>query len=143
MTTTQTNDEILDAEVVEDEADTAEHAPVVAKTPWRTRMAEKTRTAVTNWWGYTAQPMSWHEAWVRSGRIDPRRVPGDSKFAIFLWHWSNRLDRPILFALIYLIAPGWAVGPLLFIACRPTRRWGLYLIAFALLSVIPAIAVAR
>lgn len=140
---TTDTDDILDAEVVDDpQTDNTRPAPVVVKTPWRARAAEKIRTAVTTWWGYSAQPMSFQEAWIRSGRIDARRIPADSKLAAFLWYWSNRTDRVLLFALIYLIAPGWAVGPLLYIAVRPTRRWGLYLIAVALLGVLPAIAVA-
>lgn len=128
-------EEILDAEVVDD----AEPQPEPAKPSVRARLSTRAHTAVTGWWGYTAQPMGVREAWVRSGAIDPRRIPGESTVLFWFWWWSNRTDRVLLFCLLGIL-PTWANGPLLWIAVRPTRRWGLYLVTALVLFIVPAIA---
>jgi hypothetical protein len=103
------------------------------------RAAAAAGAGVTSWWGFIRQPMSLAEAWKRSGQIDARRIPADSNLLAILWWWSNRTDRVLLFACIFW-APLWLVGPVLWCAVRPTRRWAMYAVAFFLLVILPAVA---
>ena len=82
---------------------------------------------------WTRQPTSFDEAWQRSGDIDMDRVPDQSDFFAFLWLLSNRTDRYIWFGL-YFIAPASLAGGVLYLAERPTRRWGA-VIAIVLVTV--------
>jgi hypothetical protein len=83
------------------------------------------------------QPPSSRDAWEMSSAIDSRRIPGDSGRLNGLWWALNRSERVALFAVIVvLLAP---VATLLYCACRPARRAGLYIVIAALI-LVPAIA---
>lgn len=130
-------DDVVDAELLDEGA----YADEKRRT---SQLKAKTRTAVTGWWGYIAQPMSVKESWQRSGVIDVRRIPAESDsriFALLYWTWwfMNRFERPVLFLLLGVL-PTWANGPLLWCALRPMRRAGLYVMVILLTSTIPAIA---
>lgn len=95
----------------------------------------------STWRGFISRPMSVKEAWELSAVIDARRIPGDKKgFAGWWWYWSNRSDRLLLFASL-LVVPTFLNKPLLWAAVRPTRRWGMYVVLFALYVILPAVAV--
>lgn len=83
------------------------------------------------------QPVSYQEAWRRSGLVDMRRVPDQSDFLAMLWMLSNNCDRVLWFA-VYWIAPAGLAGGVLYVAERPTRRWGTALMVLLLLVLIPA-----
>ena len=87
------------------------------------------RLAGRRWWAWTARPSSLRAAWVLSA-IDPKRIPGKSGALRLLWQVSNWTDRLALFGLI-MLAPTGVTGPLRWIAARPTRRWGFYLVLTA------------
>ncbi len=82
------------------------------------------------WWVWTSRPSSLAVAW-RLSRVDPKRLPAGSGALPGLWALSNWSDRLVWFALL-LVAPTFVQGPLRWLAQRPTRRWGFYLVAAAL-----------
>lgn len=102
-----------------------------------TERADKIRASaglgLRRWWAWTARPLSLRAAWA-SSTVAARRLPGDSPPLRVLWVLSNGTDRLVMFALV-LIAPTGLQGPLRWLACRPTRRWGFYLV-LAVLAVI-------
>ncbi len=100
------------------------------------RLRARIAAAISNWWGFVAEPMSVPEAWRESGRIVEHRIPADSKLLAFLWAVDNHSGRPFLFALLGIL-PTWANGPLLWCAVKPSRRLGLYVVVILLLFLIP------
>jgi hypothetical protein len=88
------------------------------------------KLAARRWWGFTARPSSLRAAW-RLSVVDAKRIPGRSGPLGTAWRVSNATDRLLMFALI-LAAPTAFTGPLRWIAARPTRRLGFYLVAAAL-----------
>jgi hypothetical protein len=68
--------------------------------------------------------------WTQS-RVDAARVPLRSRPLRLLWWLSNATDRMVMFAVV-LAAPTALTGPLRWIAARPTRRYGFYLLLAAL-----------
>jgi hypothetical protein len=82
------------------------------------------------WWVWTARPTSLRVTW-RQSAVDPKRIPGKAGALRWLWLLSNGSDRLLMFALLF-VAPSGLQGPLRWIAPRPTRRWGAYLIAAVL-----------
>ena len=103
---------------------------------WFTRTRQRIATAISNWWGFVAEPMSVGEAWRESGRIVAHRIPADSKLLAFLWAVDNHTGRPFLFVLLGSL-PTWANGPLLWCAAKPARRLGLYVVVILLLLAVP------
>lgn len=104
-------------------------------TPTQSDGNSKTRTDPKVRWlarqtFWTARPDSQQAAWAAS-RVDRKRVPNDSGPLRVLWKISNGTDRLLLFALIQIV-PTVLQGPLRWIAQRPTRRIGLYLVVGAL-----------
>lgn len=93
-------------------------------------VAGSIKLAARRWWGFTARPSSLLAAW-RLTAVDPKRIPGRSGALHVLWSVSNATDRLLIFAVI-LVAPTGLTGPLRWIAARPTRRWGCYLVTTAL-----------
>lgn len=83
------------------------------------------KVAGARWWGWTARPLPLGDMWTQS-TVDVGRIPNKSGALRILWQVSNWTDRLVIFALI-MAAPTAATGPLRWIACRPTRRWGMYL----------------
>jgi len=99
----------------------------------RVRVAETltvVRVGVRRWWVWTSRPSSLRAAWALSA-VDEKRIPGKARPLRLLWKVSNGTDRLIMFVLV-LAAPTFATGPLRWIAARPTRRWGFYLVSTAL-----------
>ncbi|WP_344613385.1 hypothetical protein [Dactylosporangium salmoneum] len=74
--------------------------------------------------------MSIRALW-RLSAVDNTRIPAQSGTLHTLWQVSNWTDRLLMFALILLL-PTALTGPLRWIAVRPTRRVGFYLVAAAL-----------
>jgi hypothetical protein len=101
-----------------------------ARIPFTERSA-RFRSAVGRWWLLTAQPMSIQDAWRASCAVEPERIPLRSRPLRLAWRWSNRTDRVLLFALALLV-PSCLMGPLLWVAARPTRRLGFWCVALAL-----------
>ena len=99
--------------------------------PRFTERSARFRRAVAGWWLLTARPMSIQDAWQASGAVEPERIPLRSRPLRLAWRWSNRTDRVLLFALGLLI-PSCLMGPLLWVAARPTRRLGFWAVALAL-----------
>jgi hypothetical protein len=101
------------------------------------RVQAATVHGAATWLGIYRQPPSIRDAWELSSAIDSRRIPGDSGRLNGLWWALNRSERVALFAVIVvLLAP---VATLLYCACRPARRAGLYIVIAALI-LVPAIA---
>lgn len=94
------------------------------------------RTAVRNWWGFVAEPMTVAETWRESGVIVAHRIPADSKLLALLWWVDNHSGRLALFLLLG-VAPTWANGPLLWCAAKPGRRAGLYIVLTLLFFCVP------
>ncbi|MEU8158068.1 hypothetical protein AB0B94_30815 [Micromonospora sp. NPDC048986] len=90
------------------------------------------KAGARRWWLWTARPLSLRASWALSA-IDPKRIPGCSDALFLLWRISNATDRLLMFGLV-LIAPSVLQGPLRYIAARPTRRWGFYLVLASLLA---------
>lgn len=88
------------------------------------------RISVRRWWAWTARPLSLRAAWALSA-IDPKRIPAKSNALRVLWALSNATDRLLMFGLV-MAAPTFLAGPLRWLAVRPTRRWGFYLVSAAL-----------
>ena len=82
------------------------------------------------WWAFTARPSSLRAAWALSA-VDPKRIPGNAGPLRILWQVSNWTDRLVVFSLI-MLAPTGVTGPLRWIAARPTRRFGFYIVLTAL-----------
>lgn len=97
---------------------------------WKTSAVSSART----WWGFTACPASYVEMW-QASRVDETRIPGRSGLLRGLWLVSNWTDRIVLFVLI-VGAPTFCTGPLRWLATRPTRRWGFYLITAILAAAL-------
>jgi hypothetical protein len=95
------------------------------------RWVDITRSAAGSWWLLTTRPLSMRAAWKASRLVDPHRVPLRSRPLQLAWRWSNRTDRILLFALA-LLAPSCLMGPLLWVAARPSRRLGFWLVVLAL-----------
>jgi hypothetical protein len=89
------------------------------------------RRAVGGWWLLTTRPMSIQEAWRASCSVEPGRIPLRSRPLRVAWRWSNRTDRVVLLALALLV-PSALMGPLLWVAARPSRRLGFWAIVLAL-----------
>ncbi len=83
-----------------------------------------------SWWAWTNRPASLRVAW-RLSTIDAKRIPLRSKAWRRAWLLSNWTDRLIMFALAFATPTG-LQGPLRWLATRPLRRWGFYLIVAAL-----------
>jgi hypothetical protein len=79
------------------------------------------------WWVWTGRPASLATSW-RLSFVDETRIPLKSGGLNIAWQVSNWTDRLFMFALI-LAAPTFLQGPLRWIATRPTRRLGFYLLA--------------
>jgi hypothetical protein len=75
--------------------------------------------------------MSIQDAWRASCSVQLERIPLRSRPLRLAWRWSNRTDRVVLFALALLV-PSCLMGPLLWVAVRPSRRLGFWLVALAL-----------
>ena len=96
-----------------------------------TQRSARFRRAVAGWWLLTARPMSIQDAWRASCQVEPERIPLRSRPLRLAWRWSNRTDRVLLFAL-GLLVPSALMGPLLWVAARPSRRLGFWAVALAL-----------
>jgi hypothetical protein len=81
---------------------------------------------------WTARPASLRASW-RLSRVDRSRVPADWWPLRAVWLLSNATDRLALFVVLS-VAPPFVQGPLRWLAQRPTRRWGFYLIAALLVA---------
>jgi hypothetical protein len=91
---------------------------------------------------WTAQPVSLREAW-RLSAIAPSRVPPRAPWWLVAgWRLSNWTDRLAWF-LLMLIAPCGLQGPLRWLAVRPTRRLGTYVVAAGLVVGLTAAAGVR
>ena len=101
------------------------------------RLAAALRAAIAQSKLFTRQPISLAEAWQRSGVVEPRRSPDDSDFWKLMWLISNRFDRVLWFG-IYFLAPTFLAGGVLWVAERPTRRWGTVIVLVFVLAAIPA-----
>jgi len=114
--------------------------PEDSKTSAAAAVKEKAAAVLTRaggWRGFVTHPMPVKEAWERSWIIDRRRIPADSSWWYWWWYWSNRTDRILLFGVL-MILPTALNKPVLYAAQRPTRRWGMYLVVFCLLVILPA-----
>lgn len=89
------------------------------------------------WWAWTGRPASLATSW-RLSAVDEGRIPLKSSALNIAWLVSNWTDRLFMFALI-LAAPTFLTGPLRWIATRPTRRLGFYLLAAATVAVFTLI----
>lgn len=118
----------------EPENDTTRKAAAAAAIKDKVTAAQK---RAGSWKGFVANPMSVQEAWELSWIIDKRRIPDDSNWMYWWWWLSNRSDRVLLFGLL-MILPTALNKPVLLMATRPTRRWGMYLVVFLMLVVLPA-----
>ena len=98
---------------------------------WLTDRSARFRRVVGGWWLLTARPMSLQDAWQASRAVEPERIPLRSRPLRLAWRWSNRTDRVLLFAAALLV-PSCLMGPLLWVAARPSRRLGFWLVALAL-----------
>jgi hypothetical protein len=127
------DEQILDAEIVEDPA------PEEKKKPGVKERIAAAKACVSEWRGFTQQPPAVADVRRRSGVMDARRIPGDSQLLAALWHFSDRFDRLFLLALVP-ICPLILVGPLLHIIERPSRRLGLYTALILLFWILPAVA---
>lgn len=83
--------------------------------------------AFRRWWVWTSRPASLATAWRLSG-VDDTRIPLRNNLLGRLWLVSNWTDRLFMFALA-LVAPTVLTGPLRWLAARPTRRLGFYVLA--------------
>lgn len=91
------------------------------------------RLGCCRWWAWTARPLSLRATWATSA-IDAKRIPGKAGGLRLLWKVSNATDRLIMFGLV-LVAPTVLTGPLRWLAARPTRRWGFYLVSMAAVAI--------
>jgi hypothetical protein len=96
-----------------------------------TERSARFRRGVAGWWLLTARPLSIQEAWRASCAVEPERIPVRSRPLRLAWRWSNRTDRVVLFMLALLV-PSCLMGPLLWVAARPSRRLGFWLVTLAL-----------
>lgn len=78
------------------------------------------------WWAWTGRPMSLAALW-RTSAVDEQRIPLRSDGLTWFWRISNGTDRLFMFALV-LVAPTFLTGPLRWLAARPTRRLGFYVL---------------
>jgi len=88
-----------------------------------------TARGARRWWVWTGRPASLATSW-RLSFVDETRIPLKSGWLNIAWQVSNWTDRLFMFALI-LAAPTFLQGPLRWIATRPTRRLGFYVLAAA------------
>ena len=77
------------------------------------------------------RPMSMRATWKASNLVDVDRIPMRDRRLELAWRWANRTERVLFLTLPLLLSC--AVGPLLWVAARPSRRLGFYLMAAALL----------
>lgn len=91
------------------------------------------RVGCCRWWAWTARPLSLRAAWALSA-VDAKRIPGKSGGLRLLWKLSNATDRLLMLGLL-LAAPTFLTGPLRWLAVRPTRRWGFYLVTAAMAAI--------
>ncbi len=103
--------------------------PVTESTGKIRRVGVAARVAGRRWWVWTARPLSLRAAW-RLSTTDMRRVPLRHVGLARVWQVSNATDRVLMFVLI-LAAPTALTGPLRWVAARPTRRVGFYLLVAA------------
>lgn len=103
--------------------------PVTESTGKIRQLVAVARLAARRWWAWTARPLSLRAAW-RLGAADMRRVPLRHVGLARLWQVSNATDRVVMFALVLLV-PTVLTGPLRWLAARPTRRVGFYLLVAA------------
>ena len=97
-------------------------------------LASEASLNTRRWWAFTARPLSLRALW-RLSAVDPARVPSGSETWTSVWRWSNRTDRWLMFALIFL-APTGLTGPLRWIAARPTRRITFYALSALFISYV-------
>lgn len=116
--------------------DAAEDPETDETTPagWKKKTGD-VRDAATSWWGFVRQPTSVAEAWRRSDRMDARRIPDESNLLAAVWHFANRTERILLFAVLAVLTM--LTGSLLWCMVKPTRRWGLYAVLFIVFVVVP------
>lgn len=93
--------------------------------PLRKRATKAAADATTTWLGLYRQPPSISDAWRLSSIIDRKRIPDESGLLATAWFILNRTERILLFALIVVLLA--TVSTLLWCACTPTRRIGLYI----------------
>ncbi len=118
---------------VEQQPATQEEAPKPNRVK---RAATHVKAFITASKLWRRQPCSHEQAWARTA-VDMNRVPDRSDFWAALWELSNRTDRYVWF-LLYEISPAFLAGGVLYVASRPTRRWGT-VIALLLVGVaVPA-----
>lgn len=91
------------------------------------------RLGCCRWWAWTARPLSLRATWALSA-IDAKRIPGKAGALRVLWKLSNATDRLLMLGLV-LAAPTFLTGPLRWLAVRPTRRWGFYLVSAAMAAI--------
>ncbi len=103
----------------------------------RPGVRRRARRALSQWWVWTQRPQSYRGAWDESA-VDVTRLPAGSPWWLLkAWQVSNWLDRPLLFALM-VVFPAGLQGPLRWVAVRPTRRWGTYLLVAAVVVALRA-----
>ncbi len=100
------------------------------------RVGVALRRGARRWWLWTARPASLRTAWKLSA-IDDRRIPLRAGWLRVAWLLSNGTDRLFMFALV-LAAPTFLQGPLRWLASRPTRRLGFYVLAAAWVAFVLA-----
>lgn len=90
------------------------------------KKGDRVSRAGRRWWALASRPLSIAALWRLSG-VDRKRTPLDHLALRLIWQVSNWTDRLVMFALI-AVAPTALTGPLRWVAVRPTRRYGLYLV---------------
>lgn len=105
--------------------------PVIVSARRRVRQAGAT---ARRWWLWTSRPVSLRVMW-RLSAVDPKRIPHQNATLAALWRISNSTDRLVMLALA-LACPTFLTGPLRWIAIRPTRRAGFYLLTAVLIAYI-------
>jgi hypothetical protein len=86
---------------------------------------------LVTWPGLLERPISLREAWRASATEQATRIPGESDLLAFVWWVDNRiLSRPLLFLLtLTLMVLAMAIGGLLWVVQRPSRRLGMTVVA--------------
>jgi hypothetical protein len=117
------------------EATPEEHLFPTDPTVGRAASAAAHETAT--WLGIYRQPPSVSEAWAMSSSLNRAKVPAESGLLAGVWWVINRSERLVIFAAILVLLV--VVSTLLWCACRPSRRWGLYVVVIVVFVVVPAI----